>query len=66
MSILASKSNRIVEKDYTEQLIFSNKTPDASKNKFYYMVIVVLFVMLVSNIVNAATQYPVFQNLMGN
>jgi len=65
MSFLTNKSKIIVEKDYTEQLIFSNKMSISAKNKFCIVVIGVLFSLFIVNIANAMSQDSIFLSLLG-
>lgn len=63
MSLLNNRSNVLIEKDYREQLIFSNKLPETSKNKLYFVVIGVLFSLFFVNIVNAMSTNPVIDKI---
>lgn len=65
MSFLSSRSKVIEEKDYTQQLIFSNRLPESSKNKFYMLIIGVLFSLFTMNIVNAMSHDATFMRLFG-
>lgn len=60
MSLVAARSRTFREKDYTEQLIFSDRKSDSQKNKWGALVIVLLFTLFIMNIGQALAHNATF------
>ncbi len=63
MSLFTNRQMEIVEKDYTEQLIFSDKMPMSLKNKLCCVVLGVLFLLFAVNMVFAMGNSLVFSTM---
>ena len=65
MSMLNNRSKVIVEKDYTEQLIFSDKLPATVKTRVYIIVVGLMFGLLSFNIILSLKNNLMLERIFG-